>query len=78
MTQFLHRYMDPVTVSNYPGYRVKAEFAHLLPRINARPSTYSLTPYCLPNYNLMFRKAMAELDQMNAQDYFGSHNSTLY
>ena len=69
--------MDPVTVRDYPGYRVKSQYAYLLPKIDARPPTYCLTPYCLPEYDVMFKRAMTELDEMESTDYFGGHNSKL-
>lgn len=78
MTYFLHQYMEPATVSDFPGYRVRKQYAHLLPPMQGRPENYCLTPYCLPDYNQVCIKALAELDQSGAREYAGSFNSTLY
>ena len=69
--------MEPITVDDFPGYRVKKEFIHLLPPVHGRPTRYALTPYCLPDYNDICKKAMFELEQANAHEYAGSFNSTL-
>ena len=74
VTHFLNHYMVPVTDAAFPGYRVKAEFAHLLPPTLGRPQNYCLTPYCLPDYDPLCVKAMADYEI--SKKYVGCHNTT--
>ena len=70
--------MQPVTIG-YPGYQVKAQYKHLLPKVYGRPSTYVMTPYCLPSYDPMYQNIMRDLHATAERDrkYFGAINFTL-
>ena len=70
--------MTPVTLP-FHGYQLKTQFQHLLPTVNGRPSSYCLTPYCLPPYNPVFNLAMEALLRLDPADrtYFGAFNDVL-
>ena len=70
--------MVPVSEFNCHGYRLKTQFNHLLPQTFGRPLNYVLSPYCLPSHDIMFKKAMARIEEMDETErsYFGGHNRT--
>ena len=71
--------MDPVSTASQFGYRLKAQYNHLLPKVFGRPIDYIYTPYMLPDHDEMYQKAMKALDEMDAEKrcYSGCHNLSL-
>ena len=61
------------------GYRVKSQFSHLMPQCYGRNDDYYYTAYCLPDYNIVYQKAMNDLLHFHAEDreYYGAFNQTL-
>ena len=70
--------MEPVVAETH-GYRLKTQFKHLLPPVHGRPDNYYLTPYCLPSYYPMYKRAMHDLSlfEHDERAYFGAFNGTL-
>ena len=70
--------MEPVIAETH-GYRLKDQFKHLLPPVYGRPSNYYLTPYCLPEYDIQFKRAMHDLSLFDYDDcqYFGAFNNSV-
>ena len=71
--------MDPVSTNSHFGYRLKAQYNHLLPKVYGRPIDYIYSPYMLPESDEMYKMAMKALEDMKAEDrqYAGCHNLSL-
>ena len=78
VAHLLSHYMVPISISKRHGYRLKSQFNHLLPHTFGRSTDYVLTPYCLPEHDAMFLKAMHEIELMadDQKKYAGCHNQT--
>ena len=68
--------MDPVATSDTFGYRLKPQFNHLLPHVFGRPHNYIYSPYSLPEYDEMYKKALFHLASADEHErkFAGCHN----
>ena len=76
---FLSRYMEPTRVPHI-GYKLKAKFLSLAPKMKARSECYSLSSIYLPDYDQYKEAAIAEIEAVQPEEdrqYPGIVNNNL-